>query len=151
MPQKLEKLNRQFFCLLRPRGVLNRRSLFPSLICVNRQKKLELSHLLKRDFKFLASDLICLGCPWEENVISSWRSLNFRGIEIADDSLSEDNYIVSTTALLALLCGIICNRRSDAYFVDVHFHIVVISCKADLLPDSRSIRFAASVGQPNYT
>ena len=31
MPQKLDKLNRQFFCLLRPRGVLNRRSLFPSL------------------------------------------------------------------------------------------------------------------------
>ena len=27
-----EKLNRQFFCLLRPRGVLNRQSLFPSLV-----------------------------------------------------------------------------------------------------------------------
>ena len=35
MPQKLEKLNRQFFCVLRPRGVLNRRSLFPSLLRVS--------------------------------------------------------------------------------------------------------------------
>ena len=50
MPQKLEKLNRQFFCLLRPRGVLNRRSLFPSLheCCLRRLKNLK-EHVLRVD------------------------------------------------------------------------------------------------------